>query len=60
MPIIKPVSDLRNYTEVVRESFRLLSELVKGRKSGEQQGWLSIEDVEAALCQNTVPRIVTG
>ena len=79
MPIIKPVSDLRNYTEVVRDitvgspifltkngrgryvmldmadyekreaSIRLLSELVKGRKAGEQQGWASIEDVEAAL-----------
>ena len=30
-------------------SIRLLSELVKGRKAGEQQGWASIEDVEAAL-----------
>jgi len=79
MPVIKPVSDLRNYTDVLRDIavgtpifltkngrgryvmldmvdyekkeavIRLFSELVKGRKAGEQQGWATIEDVETAL-----------
>jgi len=74
-----PVSDLRNYTEVLKNltvgnpvfltrngrgkyvilemddyektqaSFKLMSELAKGRKSGEEKGWETIENVEAAL-----------
>lgn len=77
MPNIKPVSDLRNYNEVLRDvsvgepvfltkngrgryalvdiadyektqaTIKLLSELNKGRKSGEERGWLSHEDVMA-------------
>ena len=79
MPSIKPVSDLRNYTEVLRglavgspvfltkngrgkyvilemedyektqASIRLMSELAKGRKAGEEKGWESIESVETTL-----------
>lgn len=82
MPIIKPVSELRNYGEVLRnvavgqpvfltknghgryavldmEEYRqyeilmaqqkLLSELEKGRRSGEEQGYLNAEDVFAEL-----------
>jgi prevent-host-death family protein len=79
MPVIKPVSDLRNYTEVLRDvvngepvfltkngrgryviqdiaeyektaaSVRLLSELAKGKRSGEENGWLSIDHVEKNL-----------
>ena len=78
MPNIKPVSDLRNYGEVLRdvavgqpvfltknghgryavldmEEYRryeallakekLLSELEKGRRSGETEGWLDAETV---------------
>ena len=78
MPSIKPVSDLRNYGEVLRDVAvgqpvfltkngrgryavidieeyreyekmkamnRLLSELNKGRISGEQDGWLSADEV---------------
>lgn len=78
MPSIKPVSDLRNYGEVLREVAvgqpvfltkngrgryavldmedyaeyekmkamkRLLSELDKGRTSGELEGWLSADEV---------------
>ena len=78
MPNIKPVSDLRNYGEVLRdvavgqpvfltknghgryavidmEEYQqyekmkamnwLLTELDKGRVSGEQEGWLTVEDV---------------
>jgi len=77
MPNIKPISDLRNYNEVLRDvsvgapvfltkngrgryaliditdyektqaTIKLLSELTKGRKSGEEKGWLSHEDVKA-------------
>jgi len=50
MPIIKPVSDLRNKDYEKREaSIHLFSELLKGRRAGEQQGWVTVEDVEAAL-----------
>lgn len=77
MPIIKPISDLRNYPEVLKnvaegspvyltkngtgryvlmdigdfgrmESvLRLSYELQRGKRSGESQGWLSQEDMEA-------------
>ena len=79
MPNIKPVSDLRNYTDVLRDitigepvfltkngrgryaiidmveyektqaKLKLLSELAKGAKSGEEKGWFTIEQLEAAL-----------
>jgi prevent-host-death family protein len=79
MPSIKPVSDLRNYPEVLRDirsgnpvfltkngrgryvlldmddyektqaGIKLMAELFKGRKTGEEQGWETIEDIEAAL-----------
>lgn len=81
MPNIKPVSDLRNYGEVLRDVAvgspvfltkngrgryavldmeeyreyekmramdRLMSELEKGRRSGETQGWL---DADAAFAE---------
>lgn len=76
MPNIKPISDLRNYTEVLQDvsvgapvfltkngrgkyaimdihdyeraqaTIRLMNELAKGRKSGEEKGWLTLEEVE--------------
>ena len=53
MPNIKPISDLRNYTEVDYErtqaTLRLMNELAKGRKSGEEKGWLALEAVEEHL-----------
>jgi prevent-host-death family protein len=79
MPNIKPVSDLRNYTEVLNEvteespvyltrngrgeyaiiklkeldklkaTIRLLANLEEGEKSAREKGWLSANDVEAAL-----------
>ncbi|MDR1630767.1 MAG: type II toxin-antitoxin system prevent-host-death family antitoxin [Oscillospiraceae bacterium] len=79
MPNIKPVSDLRNYNEVLRDiavgepvfltkngrgryalvdmqeyekmraTIRLLSELFKGEQSGKEQGWLSLDELEASL-----------
>lgn len=75
MPNIKPISDLRNYSEVLHDvaigapvfltkngrgryaildmqdyekiqaTLRLMSELAKGRKSGETEGWLSQEQM---------------
>lgn len=77
MPNIKPISDLRNYSEVLREVSAgspvfltkngrgryaildisdyekanavaaLMNELAKGRRSGEEKGWLSPEAVRA-------------
>lgn len=79
MPNIKPISDLRNYSEVLREvaedepvfltkngrgkyavidirdyekmkaAVRLLNELDAGRRSGETDGWISADDVQAHL-----------
>lgn len=76
MPNIKPISDLRNYTSVLRDvsvgapvfltkngrgryaivdmqeyektnaTLTLLSELAKGKKSGEEEGWLSPDDMK--------------
>ncbi len=79
MPNIKPVSDLRNYSEVLHDvavgapvfltkngqgryaildiqdyektqaTLQLMKELAKGRKSGDEKGWLTLEAVEAEL-----------
>ena len=79
MPNIKPISDLRNYNDVLREVaagqpvfltengqlkyavvdiaeyehdhavLRLLSELAEGEHAGHAQGWLTLEQVEAAV-----------
>ena len=76
MPNIKPISDLRNYTEVLHDvavgepvfltkngrgryalldirdyekmqaTIRLMNDLAKGRRSGETEGWLTLEEVE--------------
>ena len=77
MPNIKPISDLRNYSDVLhdvsvgapvfltkngrgryaiidiqdyettRATLKLMSELAKGKKTGEEKGWLSSSDVRA-------------
>lgn len=77
MPNIKPISDLRNYTEVLKEvqkdspvfltrngrgcyavmdiqeyerlraQVALINELNRGRRSGEEEGWLTAEEVRA-------------
>lgn len=77
MPNIKPISDLRNYSDVLRDvsvgspvfltkngrgryaiidiqeyektkaTLALMNELAKGKKSGEEKGWLSSDDVRA-------------
>jgi len=79
MPNIKPISDLRNYNEVLRSieegspvfltkngrgryvimdiqeyekmqaKLKLLTELAKGEKAGRENGWLSIDELEASL-----------
>jgi PHD/YefM family antitoxin component YafN of YafNO toxin-antitoxin module len=79
MPNIKPISDLRNYNEVLHDvavgapvfltkngrgryaildiqdfektqaTFKLMNELEKGRRSGEEKGWLTLEEVERNL-----------
>lgn len=79
MPNIKPISDLRNYTDVLKEvrdnnpvyltrngrgeyaivkideldrlraSVALMAQLEEGEKSARESGWISADDVEAAL-----------
>jgi hypothetical protein len=47
---IKPISDLRNYRyEKTQAMPHLMNELAKGRKSGEQEGWLEPEDTRTRL-----------
>lgn len=77
MPNIKPISDLRNYSDVLRDvavgepvfltkngrgryaiidiqdyeklgaTLTLVNELAKGKKSGDEKGWLSSKDVRS-------------
>ena len=79
MPRIKPISDLRNYNEVLRDvavgepvfltkngrgkfviidineyekltaSLKLMSQLAQGEQAGKEEGWMTIEEVEADL-----------
>ena len=79
MPNIKPISDLRNYTEVLKETtvgspvfltkngrgeyvimdmkeydrmraeLMLMGELSEGEQSAREKGWLTADEVEAAL-----------
>ncbi len=79
MPNLKPISALRNYSEVLHDvaigapvfltkngreryaivdiqdyektqaAIRLMNELEKGRRSGEERGWLTLEAVEENL-----------
>ena len=79
MPNINPISDLRNYNDVLRDveagspvfltkngrgkyaildmedyektqaTIRLMNEIAKGRRSGETEGWLTMEAVEKNL-----------
>ena len=79
MPIIKPVSDLRNYNDILKSisigspvyltkngrgryviqdiedyekkeaAIKLMAELERGRISGEEEGWYSLEEVKMDL-----------
>lgn len=79
MPNIKPISDLRNYTEVLKEvstnqpvyltrngrgayaivevdeldrlkaTIKLLAKLEEGEQAAREKGWLTADEVEAAL-----------
>jgi hypothetical protein len=56
MSNIKPISDLKNYTEVLMDDLdqlkamlRLLAFLGEGERSGKEEGWLSTAEVEASL-----------
>ena len=54
---IKPISDLRNYSEVLRDvayerviaTIKLMGALEVGRKSGEEQGWIPSEQLKSEL-----------
>ena len=50
MPNIKPISnlDLQDFDRI-EATLRLMNELAKGRKSGEEKGWLTLEAVEKSL-----------
>lgn len=79
MPNIKPISELRNYGELLREvtvgspvfltknghgryavmdmhdyekmqtTLELMNEIAKGRRSGEEQGWIDADEVASRL-----------
>lgn len=48
MPNIKPISNTHD-CEQVQATLRLMNALIKGHKSGEASGWLTLEDVEKQL-----------
>ena len=82
MPTIKPVSDLRNYSEVLKDirtgspvyltkngrgryvilemedyekkeaTINLITELEKGRISGEKEGWYTLEEIRKEFADN--------
>ena len=70
MPNIKPVSDLRNYSDVLHDvtaldmqdfekmqaTLRVMNELAKGRKSGEEKGIMAVSEEKryAKLYQNSL------
>jgi len=49
MPNIRPISDLKNDTEVLNATIRLLAKLEEGERSAREKGWLSAEEVETKL-----------
>lgn len=79
MPNIKPISELRNYGELLRDvtvgspvfltknghgkyaimdmydyekmqtTLQLLNEIAKGRKSGDEKGWIDIDEAQTRL-----------
>ena len=87
MPNIKPISDLRNYSEVLRDvtidspvfltkngrgryaimdiqdyervmaTIKLMGALETGRKSGEEQGWLSLIHISEPTRLHKVSRM---
>jgi hypothetical protein len=42
------IVDLREY-EKLQATIKLMAELEKGRRSGEEEGWLTVEEVEQEL-----------
>ncbi len=42
------IVDMQDY-EKTQATLRLMNELAKGRRSGETEGWLTLEEVEAHL-----------
>ena len=55
MSNIKPISDLRNYTEVLKEVdavSTLLSKLQNAEKRAAIEGWIDAEDLELELGGN--------
>ena len=42
------IMDIHDY-ERAQATIRLMNELAKGRKSGEEKGWLTLEEVEREL-----------
>ena len=53
MPNIKPISDLRNYTEVLKQvdvsKYTLVSKLRKAEERADKEGWISADDIEKEL-----------
>ena len=53
MPNIKPISDLRNYTEVLKQvdvsKYTLVSKLRKAEERADKESWISADDIEKEL-----------
>ena len=63
MPMIKPVSELRNYPEVlsnVEAAAQLNLELMRGRVSGEKSGWISREQMRKHFSERVPKRQKTA
>lgn len=55
MPNIRPISDLRNYTEVLKQvdryraAYMLFSKLKKAEERADKEGWISADELEKEL-----------
>lgn len=52
MPNIKPISDLKNYSEVLKEvdaANTLFTKLKSAEERAEREGWIDAEDLEKDL-----------
>jgi hypothetical protein len=46
--LVEKEQEMEDY-EKTQATLKLLTELAKGKKAGEEQGWLSVEDVKQDL-----------
>lgn len=49
VPNIKPISDLRNHTEVLKAALQFMAKLEEGEQSAREQGWLAAGEIKRQM-----------